>query len=166
MKLACNMDKIRYRSPDGRHSGRFNPSGPIRWSGPIPNALDHWTPELWSARVLLGFNVGDEPVWEMPDVTEWVKERRSRQGVDPDASFIYQKGIWTHGEGPNKGKSVTENSTQIVFLDLDEAEKDPEVFKNNILDLAQDMVRHFRQEKVFVDFQYNGLSKETVMVTP
>jgi len=165
MKFPCNLSAMRYESPDGRKIGLFNPSGRVAWSGPIPNEAELWTPKLYSARIFLGFNVGRKPTWKMGDVTEWVKRNRRAQGVAPNASFIYQKGIWTHTKGPDRGKSVTEKSTQIVLLNLDKNENRTE-FKKHVLDLAQDMVRHFRQEEVVVDFQLNGISKRTAMVTP
>jgi len=171
-----DLRQFSYRSPDGRHRGVFRPNGPIRHTGRRRNSLEERINNTHSARIFLGFNAGAKPKWTMKDVTEWTKKRRMAQiagksrgkekHAAPDASFIYQKGIWTHTKpGPDGGMVVTENSMQIVFLNVGPAEK-AGTFKHTILDLAQDMVRHFEQDAVFVDFQLNGISRMTAMATP
>lgn len=163
MKYPCNLSQFYYRSPNGRHSGKFNPFGRIVWVGPIPKAIDKWVSNAYSARILVGLNV-DKPKLKMTDVTKWVKHKRKVQGVVLDASFICQKGIWEYTDP--RGQAVMEKSTQIVFLNLDPTEKTVTIFKDHILDLTQDMVRYFHQNKIIVDFQRSGISKEIVMVTP
>lgn len=98
--------------------GSFRPHGRIQHYGPRPlrrNArvgLGDTVP--LAGRLIVGFNVDDEPRWEMEDAIEIVKRVRQQQVGDPSASFIAQEGIYMHREGD---RVVEEDSAQVVIID-------------------------------------------------
>lgn len=135
--------------PEGRHKlhGR-NPTD-VLWDGKPAN----------SARMFIGFNVGQTPKWNVDYLAQLVRRVRSEQTNDegkkipPDASFVIQKGMYT-----NKGQpTVYENSVQLIVLSLfGESDKK---FKDNMLEMAGIIARELEQREVILELQTEGVPK-------
>lgn len=154
-----------WKAPDGR-GGSFTPN---RESPKLaykqhpyltPNSWDSEA-DVWAARIFVGFSVGQRPKYNIDDLIRIVKRVRRAQTGNPDASFVYQKGVYTHKEGPLKGQSVTEDGAQAVLLNLD-----PDVstrqFYEDVIELAQIIREELEQEEVIVDVQKNGITVRTI----
>jgi hypothetical protein len=144
-------------SHNGRVVARFRPTGALR-----PNR------ELWSssepvqsARLFVGFNVGSEPMWSLGRVMELVKDIRAEQAERPDASFLYQRGYYTH-ELDESGKDVLveEDGAQIIVLNTFETA--PKTFEQQMKQLADKLAYAMEQKEVIVEFQRGGRTYDTV----
>lgn len=141
----------------------FRPEGVSVRSGPLPNPRSLISDVTKSARIFLGFNVGDKPTYSIDDVVEMVKKYRAAQGQDPDATFFATKGLYTERRVGSKSRLITENGCQIVILNF--GQKDEE-FEEEMSDLCERLCRKMKQDKVFLEFQKNGLSQGVWEVTP
>ena len=88
----------------GHHKLTFTPTGPPNYRGRGAKAyLENRT--VWSgapvpaARLFVGLNVGDDPVWSIRDVIDLVAAVRLEQTGDPSAYFVAQKGTFKHKGG-------------------------------------------------------------------
>lgn len=144
-----------YRRNGKVPQGWFRPTGALR-----PNRV-RWSGEpAQAARIIVGFNIGDEPHWTMKEVMRMVREIRAEQGAAPAASFVFQKGIYAHDDGG----IVEEDGAQIIVLNLTEqSQKD---FKRDIERMAEKLARDMKQEEVIVEFQNSGITTETLGVGP
>lgn len=124
-----------------------------------PNSWDE-AGDVWAARIFVGFSVGERPVYNIDDLIRIVKRVRRKQTGSPDATFIFQKGVYTHQEGPLKGQSVTEDGAQAVLLNLDGTSV--RRFYADIIELAEIIREEMQQEMVIVDVQKNGISVRTL----
>ena len=150
-----------YRGPSGQ-GGCFLPNGqssfvglanPREWSIQGKNVL--------SARLFVGFNVGDEPRWTMDDVIGVTKD--TRFGIDkPDATFILQKGIYKHREGGQR--MIEEDGAQIIIIDIWGTSYD--VFVEEMEKLAENLAEELEQETVILEIQKGGVPQETIGIKP
>lgn len=110
---------------------------------------------MLSARFFVGFNVGEEPKYQMSDLVGIVKRVRRDQLGKADSSFIYQRGIYTH----ESGETVTEEGAQAILLNLDG--KAREAFTSEMIVLAETIRDELEQEIVIFDLQLGGVVQET-----
>jgi hypothetical protein len=115
---------------------------------------------MLAARIFVGFSVGHDAVYSMDDVIPLVKRVRMKQGVPPDASFLYQRGMYTHADGSG---TVTEDGAQIVLLNLSGASQ--EEFTNQMIELANVIREELQQESVIIEIQSKGIVQEVIGVT-
>ena len=130
--------------------GMFQPNGRKRWSGYKPNKKTWESADTWSARLFVGFNVGQETVYEMDDLVDLVRRVRERQTDDPSSSFVYQKGIYKH----HSGEVVEEPGAQVILINLGAT---PEQFEKQMVELAEAIADEMSQEEVVVELQRNGI---------
>lgn len=123
---------------------------------------NNWESEdNWAARLFVGFSVDDVPTYDIEDLISIVKRVRQEQVGKPDASFLYQRGIYSHKEAG--GKVVTEDGAQVILIKLD-PDTTPRQFERQIVDLADEIRESFQQEEVIVEIQNNGLVKKVIGV--
>ena len=138
--------------------GYFRPRGRVMVHGPrrALNPVEWSSKVTWSARLFVGLSVGNRKAWTVAQVVALVR-RLWRRG----ASFVSQRGLW---KSPKSGRLVPETSVQVILLDL---HGDPlPVFRAEVIRLAEALCSRLRQEQVVVEFQRNGLVKETLGVIP
>lgn len=106
--------------------------------------------DTWAARIFVGFNVGDETVYDMDDLVEIVQAVRERQTGSPASSFVSQRGIYQHADGA----VVDEPGAQVIIINMGES---PQKFRRQMTDLAETIARKMKQEEVVVEIQRNGI---------
>lgn len=149
--------------------GSFRPSGELHVHGDVGRASRRLNPAAWrstdtyAARLIIGFSVGDQPMWTLDDLVNLVRVFRTEQGK-PDASFLSQRGVYQHREGAKAGQVVTEDSAQVLIVDVWDTPRDE--FVNEIMALAEYLCEAMEQESVIVEFQKNGVTQEVVGVVP
>jgi len=117
--------------------------------------------ETWSARFIIGFNVGMKTVYTMKDAIAIVKKARKKQTGYPDSTFIAQKGFYTYeGEGKYHGRVTKEPGVQVVIFNVPPAYKPLRQFRTDVLELAVYVCKVMKQEKVIVDLYKDGLQAE------
>lgn len=141
--------------------GEFEPVGEPKFAyrnNPYltPNSWSSNTP-IWSARIFVGFNVGEHPRWKMADLIRLVKQVRREQKESVDSTFIYQRGVYTHEDGT----VVTEDGAQAIILNLDEG-KGMKVFRDEMIELAETIRTQLEQETVILELQRGGVTKQTL----
>jgi hypothetical protein len=150
-------------------TGSFRPNGPMRFikldGGPSPNPIG-WNalgPSTVSARLFVGFNVGKKPTWSIDDLVTLVRQTRQRQKRRPDASFVAQKGIYSHTKKGKRPVVVEEDGAQVLIINLpgESAAK----FRANMVALAERIVKEFQQAEVVLELQRGGLVEETMGIT-
>lgn len=145
----------------------FAPTGGMQFRGRGTRALLA-NPRLWAgppaqaARLFVGLNVGEDPVWGIRDVIEVVSAERMQQTGDPSASFVAQKGIFKHAAG---GGIVEEDSVQVIIFNLDDSIT-PAAFEGQMVDLATRLAHTLQQELVIVEMQLAGKAEKTIGVGP
>jgi hypothetical protein len=158
--IPANLRTFTWASPDGRSNGKFVPNGRVRVGRNFVTPNWRSSEQMFSARIFVGFNVGHDAVYSMDDIIPIVKEVRIKQGIAPDASFVYQKGMYTHMDGSG---TVTEEGAQIILLNLSGASQ--EEFTNQMIQLANVLRDRLQQEAVIVEIQQGGMVKEVIGVT-
>lgn len=162
----------------GPRPGSFRPNGAFQYHGnPEHFTRGHWYPkanpadwgdpkehEVWSARLFVGFSIGDKAIWTMDDMIELVQEIRQRQQARPDASFVSQRGIYSH-EDKSQG-IVVEDGAQIIIVGDPRDNVSEKQFRSEMIELAEEICREFRQESVMLEIQCNGMFKGMGRVTP
>jgi hypothetical protein len=142
-----------YYGRNGKLLGVFVPNGALR-----PNKkLWRTTEPVQAARIFVGFNVGQAPTWSLGKVMELVKRIRTEQGMPADATFVFQRGFYTHSDG--KGL-VEEDGAQIIILNTFETPK--KKFEQQMRQLADKIAYAMKQEEVIVEFQEGGKAYLTV----
>jgi hypothetical protein len=149
----------------GGRSGSFRPNGKLTTVGdaalaPNPTSWRAKSPML-AARLFVGFNVGSKPRWHVDDLIRIVKATRKKQGHPQDASFLLQKGVYTSRQS---GKTVTENGSQVVLLNIDGVSL--KAFEAEMLALAEGVAEKLKQEEVIVEIQKGGIAVRTFGVVP
>nr|ASF62314.1 S-adenosylmethionine hydrolase [synthetic construct]ASF62316.1 S-adenosylmethionine hydrolase [synthetic construct] len=114
----------------------------------------------FSARIFVGLNVGDKPTYTIEDVVKDTIAIRKRQGILPDASFVAQRGVYTE---QRSGQLVTENSVQIIIIDLEGLSK--EDFTGKVQALGKELREDFKQESVIVEIQERGIVQDVYSIT-
>jgi len=138
-----------WSTPNGAHA--FHPYGRKRWSGDYrPNKTTWESAETYSARLFVGFNVGQKTVYEMQDLVRLVRQVREEQVGDPSSSFVYQHGIYKH----HSGDIVEEPGAQVIIINMGES---PEKFIAQMTELAERICFSMNQEEVVVEIQRNGV---------
>lgn len=137
----------------------FHPHGRKRWSGDYrPNKTVWESADTFSARLFVGFNVGDKTVYEMKDLVALVRQVREQQTGDPSASFVYQHGIYKH----EAGQIVEEPGAQVIIINMGSS---PEQFIAQMVELAESIARDMSQEEVVVEIQRNGVVQRVLGVS-
>lgn len=143
----------------------FRPKGKLMLIGgdSLEENPERWAEEapMWAARLFVGFNVGNRPVWTVDDLVKLVRSVRERQGRVADASFLIQKGIYT---SQKTGEVVEEDGAQVIILNLAGVPKNE--FRKEVIELAEVIAQVFEQELVIAELQEAGISKETIGVVP
>lgn len=171
MPCTCMTTAVwRPNPPHGR--GSFRPQGRLQYSDRSAT-LDQirenpvlWSSDdtIWSARIFIGFNVGESEKYGMDYLVQLFRTLRMKQkSLDeekhpkPDSTFFYTRGIYTHEDS---GKVITEDGGQIVVLNLDPNEN-PDLFMKNILHAADIIREELEQKEVIVEFQRGGIPVKT-----
>lgn len=184
--VPCNYRSKAVWRPNPRSCGSFTPTGSVHMINPAvlrtrlnPGAIWGKTGP-WSVRIFVGLSVNYTPTYTVDAVVKLVTKIRHRQLLPrvretkiaegkrksllyrpmakADASFLYQKGIYEHRDG---SRVVSEDSVQIIVLNVDENEP-VNVFRVNMLKLAEELRIALHQEQVILQFQKAGAEKETV----
>lgn len=145
------------------HGGSFRPSGPVRQHGRTNQlgAIAWRASETIAARIFVGFNVGDVPTWTIDNLIELVLRMRQLQGANPSATMLAQKGIYQHTGGDRH--VVVEDGAQVIIFN--EGKPSAE-FTEEMVTLGTEIAKVFQQELVIVEIQRNGVTQETIGVTP
>lgn len=158
----CNPGVARWRGP---YAGSFRPHGRLEQHGRPLVA----NPEIWESgeatlagRLIIGFNIGTEPVWSVDDLIPIVRRVRERQVGDPSASFVLQRGIYKHKDPAHD--IVEEDGAQVILI-ATEAET-PAAFRRDLVALAEEIARRLEQESVIVEIQENGITQVVLGVGP
>jgi hypothetical protein len=134
--------------------GSFQPNGRKRVAGMgYQRNKKTWEAgaETWSARLFVGFNVGAETVWDMPDLIDTVRRVREQQTGDPSSSFVYQRGIYRH----RSGEVVEEPGAQVIIINTSGAT--PAEWEEQMVALGESIADDLDQEEVVVELQRNGI---------
>jgi len=164
--VPADTRRFRWRNPRGAAAGAFEPNGRLTLVGGS-RALEQnpagWTTRqpVYAARVFVGFNVGARPRWAMSDVVRIVKRVRVAQVGAPDATFLYQRGLYTSKKDDSV---VDEKGAQVIVLNL--AGASASEWRTQMIALAEELATKLKQEEVIVEIQRGGISKETIGVTP
>jgi|SRR3972149_3458213 len=144
----------------------FRPQGKNIRYGTLSNPLEHIASVTWSARLIIGFDVGHKPTWNLSDIVKLVKKHRKDQGADPDATFFATRGLYTerkHTRGKTRSRVIDENGCQVVIINLGEPQT---LFRKEMIEMAEKLTRELKQDKIYLEFQRNGISKGVWEVTP
>ena len=157
--IPANTGAFTFSSPGG--GGSFRPRGALRQYGPPlrRNPVDWDTESTLAARLLVGFNVNDEPRWTLDDLVTLVRQIQQEQGKTA-ASFVAQRGLYQHKVSK---EIVTEDSAQVLIIDTDQTPR--AVFEAEMIALADRLVIALEQEEIIVDIQLNGITQKTMGVT-
>lgn len=163
--MPADTRRFSWRNPNG-DVGFFSPNGRMTLVGRDDDFNTNpagWTSRqpIYAARLFVGFNVGARARWTMNDVVRIVKRIRKAQVGNPDATFLYQRGLYTSKRDESV---VDERGAQIIILNLVGASV-PE-FRQQMIALGEEIATKLRQEEVIVELQRGGVSKETIGVTP
>lgn len=162
LRIEADTRTFRCRGGDGKfvcfrprgalqvHGDRARLSNPVAWSEEEP---------MLAARIFVGLKVGDVDKWTVDDVVKTVKRVRTAQVGAPDASFVSQKGLYTHEKS---GEVVEEDSVQVVILNT--AGTPHKEFVEQIVSLAEMLALELDQESVIVEIQKGGVHVRTLGV--
>jgi hypothetical protein len=160
MILKANTGEVIIRMNDGG-ARRWKPSGPLVMSETPPATKSREKEKLgtgaMAARLFIGLNVEETPTWTPEHVIDLVYKIRKAQGVSGDLSVLAQHGIYED----TKKRRIDEKSLQVVLLDL---AGDPE-FTDKITILAEELRTRLKQERVIVEIQQGGVTKEVFSAT-
>lgn len=155
-----NPSAFHWRFGKGR-GGSFRPHGQLHHSGGGSKNPTEWTSKkVLSARLIVGFSVGQVPTYEMADLIRIVERVRRSQVGDPSATFVAQEGIYQH---ISDGSVVHEKGAQVLLINTAETKKK---FTKQMVELAETIAREMHQELVIVEIQKNGISEEIMGVGP
>jgi len=151
--------------------GHFRPNGRLELvtfqNGDVRHNGSTWKTtgaKTLAARIFVGFNVGGRLTWKMDDLVDVVRRARVKQGQRPDASFIAQKGIYTHTAPGKKSKIIEENGAQVILIRmLDEPERS---FRKHMIKLAEQIATELQQAEVVLELQRGGVVEEVMGVEP
>jgi len=151
--------------------GWFSPNGKLYPHGeaPLVHNGKNWraTKPLYAARLIVGFNVGSKPRWKMDDVVRIVRRERKKQVGDPAATFVLQRGIYSHTVNvEGKRLVVDEQGAQIFIVNIPDFETTVREFQRQMEDLAETLATDLRQEAVILEIQRGGLTVTTISMGP
>lgn len=150
----------------GPRPGSFKPLGRLRVEPDRPTlgealgSVDWSSDETLSARLFVGFSVGSAPTYDLDDLIAVVRAARSKNGGDPAATFLAQRGIYRY----RSGEVVEEDGGQVIIIDT--AGSPRATFENQMVALAEEIAREMKQELVVVEIQKNGVVQQTYGVVP
>jgi len=151
-----------WSEPDGW--GSFRPNGPLSRSGYVPNPAA-WTTDkpVWAARLFVGFKVGKKQKYKMKDLVPIVQRVRKQQTGNPGSSFISQRGLYKH---ERTGEVIDEKGAQVIIINTPDMKTGKKKFIEQMIELAEEIASSLKQELVIVEIQRNGISQQTIGVTP
>jgi hypothetical protein len=164
----ANLGETTHRLKSGKVK-RFRPvgrtyiidsDGSLRPQSPKENPVERLGGGGLAARLFVGLSVRDTPTYSIDDVVRATVEVRKQQGASPDASFLVQRGVYTHGDS---GQVVTENSVQIIILDFEGRSR--AAFTEDVVGLAERLRQKLQQESVIVEIQERGVVQDVYSVT-
>lgn len=150
----------------GPYAGSFRPVGPIMYHGRHDDAFRRRNPRerlpgvTRAGRVIVGFNVGNTPRWQMDDLVSIVRRVREEQVKDPSATFVAQRGLYKSFGGD----IVDEQGAQVAVIDFHNTPRDE--FIDQMVSLGEQIAASFEQEVVIVEIQENGIVVDSYTVTP
>lgn len=166
MKPGIEMRDRAFHARNGRHKFDFVPAGAVRSHGRGTRRLianrERWESDepLLAVRFFVGLNVGDRPYWSTQHVIDLVKEiRREQRGDDYAASFVSQKGFYTHEHGDDV---VEEDSMQIIIMNTGGQPR--KEFIGEMMQLGEKLAHELEQEEVIVEVQSGGVVERTIGV--
>lgn len=149
--------------------GCFRPRGTVLVvpvvDGATPNPAS-WRSagkETLAARIFVGFNVGGKARWDVDDLVRVVRETREEEHQKPDASFVAQKGIYTHHQPGKRAKVIEEDGAQVVIIRMP-GESDAK-FRRNMVALAETIAERMHQAEVVLELQRGGVVQQVMGVT-
>ena len=144
--------------PDGW--GMFRPNGRRHINGYRPNPRT-WSggQDVWSARLFVGFNVGEDTVWSMRDLIDLVRRVREEQTGDPSSTFVSQRGIYKHADS---GLVVEEPGGQVIII---APGTPPDEFAEQMMHLAEVIAGEMDQAEVVVELQKRGVVQDVFGVS-
>lgn len=125
------------------------------------NPFDDLGEGMLSARLIVGFNVGERPTWKLKDLVEFVKKDRLKRKADPSATFLAQRGVYRHQDGE---RVVSEDGAQVFILNLSGLSEAK--FVAEMKKLAERVTRAFKQESTILEVQMDGVRRKGWMVSP
>lgn len=160
LTIPANLRQTSWGSPDGKSRGTFKPNGrpTVRTRN---NLKPNWrsSEPMWAARILVGFSVGHEPVYNMDDLIRIVRRVRDKQGI-PRTRASSTRRACTHTDGSG---TVTEEGAQVVLLNLTGESR--EKFTEQMIELGNVIREEMQQEAVIIEIQRGGVVQEVIGVT-
>ena len=128
---------------------RPNPNTPIRQHGTrvIENPLKVEEGDVYSARLIVGFNVGDTPTWNIDDLIKFTTESLAETGHWQGSSYLSQKGIWQ--------STPAEDGGQIIIIDMEH--RSEKKFIDDMVELGDTLRHKMKQYSIVLEVQKNGL---------
>jgi hypothetical protein len=168
--IPAQMGLASWTTPTGG-TGQFRPNGPVvlvpaTEAAPMnPNPYDvYGGVKTLAARMFVGLNVGGKPTWDVDDVVHAVRAERGKQKVPADASFLLQRGIYTHTPKRGRKTVIEENSVQVVIVKMP---SEPErTWRPHLIRLAERLAQRLKQASVILELQRGGLVTEVLGVRP
>jgi hypothetical protein len=149
--------------------GRFRPNGKLELitSADMRPNVSTWRSagnQTMAARLFVGFNVGGKPRWTMEDLIRVVRGARVAQHQRQDASFVAQKGIYTHTAPGRSPKIIEEKGAQVILIRMPD---EPEgAFRGHMVELAEAIADRLKQAEVVLELQRGGIVQEVMGVAP
>jgi hypothetical protein len=153
------------------NAGWFQPNGGIHVHGAAslkPN-VELWSSDepLYSARIIVGFNVLGEPRWALDDVVTIVKRERKRQTGDPSSTFLLQRGLYTHTEKDSAERLIVDEAgAQVIIINTVDLGTGAREFQEQMKELAETLATDLQQESVILEIQKGGLAVKTLGIGP
>lgn len=131
---------------------RFNPCGKLYIVGRGLRSNPFFEKGRLSARIIVGFNVGDTPTYDLDDLMAITLETMRELKQPEGASFLAQKGRFG---GPPGGPPVSEEGGQVIIIDFND--RSTSQFTNDITTLADVVRQKMGQYSVLVEIQDYGI---------
>ena len=166
MRLPFKNNPVRWKD-GGLHKAFFPKGAPSivplgKRVNPVKTDLTKEYGPTWTARFLVGLSVNGVETYSMDHLISLTRKYLRENGIKEDASFIAQKGVYTHEEGPEAGKVVQENSAQVVLIYLGTPALEEFVSKEGFcVKLAEHICTLMKQETIIVQIQKNGVEEAT-----
>lgn len=138
--------------------GSFTATEPLKVyeAGPVKNPAPHgkilFKSDALTARITVGFAIDADAFWTLDDLVKFYTRLRKAQGHGLDASFLAQRGIYTHQDGRHV---VDEPGAQIVII-YTKGDLTPQAFAEEMYALADGIRHRMHQESVLLECQQGG----------
>ena len=120
--------------------------------GPLRGGAVVHPPTTLVGRITVGFNIDANPFWTLDDLVKIYARLRKAQGYDVDASFLAQRGLYTHRKTRH---TVDEPGAQIVVVYVGN-DVSPTQFGEEMWELADDLRHIMHQETIIIAVQEGG----------